>query len=407
MERMRSYLLLLLLAVHLGCLAQADSLITISGVVKDRQTGREMPFASVTAGKVGTVTNEDGAFTLKVRRGTKHVVVSSVGYRSQRVAVAADEITVRMVPSAVLLSEVIIRADDPEAVLRAAIAKIPDNYSKEAERFGGFYRETVQKRRRFIDVAEAVIDMYKTDYSRLYISRDGVKIAKGRHLMTSKAADTLGVKIKGGPVLPIMLDIVKNKDFLFSDESLDDYIIGMSAPEKADDRLQYVVTLTPKQGRDYALFFGRVFVDQERLSITRVELSLDVSDRDKATRFMLVKKPAGLRFRPRELTLEVNYKTQDNVTRIQYIRNVFRFNCDWKRRLFHSPYSVVSEMVVTDRGEGLAQPIPRKEKFSQWEALYDKIEYFEDPDFWGNYNIIEPTESLEKAVRKLRKMRKG
>ena len=233
MERMRSYLLLLLLAVHLSCWAQADSLITISGVVKDRQTGREMPFASVTAGKVGTVTNEDGAFTLKVRRGTKHVVVSSVGYRSQRVAVAADEITVRMVPSAVLLSEVIIRADDPEAVLRAAIAKIPDNYSKEAERFGGFYRETVQKRRRFIDVAEAVIDMYKTDYSRLYISRDGVKIAKGRHLMTSKAADTLGVKIKGGPVLPIMLDIVKNKDFLFSDESLDDYIIGMSAPEKA------------------------------------------------------------------------------------------------------------------------------------------------------------------------------
>lgn len=31
------------------------------------------------------------------------------------------------------------------------------------------------------------------------------------------------------------------------------------------------------------------------------------------------------------------------------------------------------------------------------------VDNFSDADFWNDYNIIEPTESLEKAVLKLRK----
>jgi hypothetical protein len=31
------------------------------------------------------------------------------------------------------------------------------------------------------------------------------------------------------------------------------------------------------------------------------------------------------------------------------------------------------------------------------------VEYFEDPDFWADYNIIEPTESLQDAIGKLKK----
>lgn len=400
----RLLITLVLFACGLCVMAQSDSLITITGVVKDQSTGHVMPYTSVTAGKVGTVTNDDGAFTLKVRRGTEEIVFSSVGYRTQRVKVQPNVGTVRLAPSAVRLNEIIVRADDPEAVLRAAIRKIPTNYAKTGELFDGFYRETVQKRKKFIDVAEAVAQMYKTDYGRQYVGRDGVSIVKGRRLVSAKLADTLGVKVKGGPVLPVMLDIVKNNEFLFSDEALEDYDIGMDIPEMADQRLQYVVTLTPRAGRDYALFYGRVLIDQERLSVTRVELNLDVSDQEKATRYMLVQKPTGLRFRPRELSLQVNYKTENDVTRIYYVRNVFRFNCDWKRRLFHSPYTVTSEMVVTDRMDGEAQPMPRKRMFRNWDSLFDRAEYFDDPDFWGDYNIIEPSESLEKAVRKLKRM---
>lgn len=80
-----------------------------------------------------------------------------------------------------------------------------------------------------------------------------------------------------------------------------------------------------------------------------------------------------------------------------------RFRCDWRRRLFATSYAVVSEMVVTDIKPS-ADAIPVREAFGTEQALSDDATLFFDKDFWGNYNIIKPEESLEKAVGKLKKM---
>ena len=60
-------------------------------------------------------------------------------------------------------------------------------------------------------------------------------------------------------------------------------------------------------------------------------------------------------------------------------------------------------MVVTESKEESVSNIPRKESFNKNESLSDKVMNFYDDDFWGVYNIIEPTESLESAVNKLKK----
>jgi hypothetical protein len=41
--------------------------------------------------------------------------------------------------------------------------------------------------------------------------------------------------------------------------------------------------------------------------------------------------------------------------------------------------------------------------FSKGESLSDKVLNFYDEDFWGDYNIIEPDESLEYGVNRLKK----
>ena len=76
-----------------------------------------------------------------------------------------------------------------------------------------------------------------------------------------------------------------------------------------------------------------------------------------------------------------------------------------RRRLFSTSYAVVSEMVVTDI-EPSTTDIPIREAFGKDQILSDDASLFFDKDFWGNYNIIKPVESLEKAVGKLRKMQK-
>ena len=66
-------------------------------------------------------------------------------------------------------------------------------------------------------------------------------------------------------------------------------------------------------------------------------------------------------------------------------------------------YTVYSEMVVTDRQEDNFTAISNKTAFKEKQVFYDLVDEYWNEDFWKEYNIIEPTESLEHAVNKLKK----
>ena len=301
-----------------------------------------------------------------------------------------------------MLNEVVVSGRNPRELVEEAIRKIPANYSTVADRLTGFYRETSRKRRRYINIAEAIIDLHKTPYTQ-DAGHDRVRILKGRRLLSPKASDTLAVKLLGGPNASIYLDVVKNPDLLLSPEVLPCYDFHFEEPTSIDQRPQYVVSFTPNRKLPYALYYGKFYIDKERLSFTRAEFFLDTSDRYKATQAILHSKPFGLRFKPVEVAYQVNYTDHDGKTYLSYVRNELRFKCDWRRRLFSTSYAVVSEMVVTDIKPSTTD-IPIREAFGKDQILSDDASLFFDKGFWGNYNIIKPEESLEKAVGKLRKI---
>lgn len=397
---MKRLWLILMLLVPMVVLAQQT---TVGGTVIDEKTGRPLPQVSVSVDRISVVTNDDGAFILKLAGAPKSITVSHLGYKTKRVALEAgktEALKIRLQPTAIQLREVVVRTGNPREVVEIAIKKIPENYSKKPELLKAFYRETAMKRKHFIYVAEGVEDMYKTSYTR-GIGRDRVAIVKGRRLLSQKQGDTLGLKVMGGPVLPVQLDVVKNSELLLNEEELDAYGFKWGVPEYINDRLQLVVLIEPKYPKDWALYHGKLYIDDERLAFTRIELNLDMSDKDKATRTMLVKKPIGVRFKPRELSCVVDYRYIDGVTRISYLRNTFKFNCDWKKRLFSTSFTATCEMAVTDSESEDVKPIVSRNSFDSHDSYYDKVEFFMDPEYWSNYNIIEPSESLDKAIRKL------
>ena len=385
----------------------------VSGTVRSAQTGELMAQVSVQAVTAHTdalgetvVTNDDGAFMLKSEREITAVVVSSVGYHTQRVSVGRETLDIRLQPATVHLREVTVWTGNPRELVALALERIADNYSADGEMAACFYRETAMKRQHYIYVAEGVVDMFKSSYRQPSVRRDRVAIRKGRRLMSAKRGDTLTVKVTGGPVQPVLLDIVKNRDLLLTPEELENYDYEMLAPQTIDDRQQFVVGIEPRSSAalPYALYHGRLYIDHETLAITRAELELDMDNREKATRVMLVHKPAGLRFKPRELSLLVDYRMgADGRCRLSYVRTRFRFNCDWKRRLLATSFTATCEMVVTDRSatDDGERPITGRQSFDSRDAFYDKVEFFRDPDFWRDYNIIEPTESLDRAIDRL------
>ena len=385
--------------------------VVLSGYVSNGKSGSKIALARVAVPHtdLSVVTNDDGFFTLKVDTLPRVLWVSRLGFQTREVNLTERDATslhIIMQPVAEVLPEVVVRTMDPGELLRQAIKKIPSNYGKAPELYHCFYRETAMKQQRFIYVAEGVVDMYKTAYDEGN-AHDRVAIVKGRRLLSPRRGDTLGIKVMGGPVQPIQLDIAKNTVFLLNEDVLACYSFTMEGTAYINDRPQYVLRLVPETSLSpVALYRGLLYIDQERLAFTRAELSLDMSNREKATRYMLVRKPVGVRFKPKELSCLIDYRTENGTTYLSYIRNTFRFDCDWKRKLFSTTFTASCEMVVTDRSQNRAHPLSGRVSFDSRDRFFDRVQYFEDPSFWEDYNIIEPTETLDKAIDKLLKQAK-
>lgn len=400
---------LTLLCLLACCLAfgQTDELrFVVRGSVVDAANSRPLSYVSVSipGTNYATVTNQDGTFVIKSDTEPQFVNFSLLGYKVATVPADLERnMRVALTRGAFTLDPATVLTGDPLEILKDAIYKIDENCPSEAELFDCFYRETAQKRQRFIYISEAVTKMYKTSF-KPSIGVDRTSVVKSRLLTSPRKSDTLAVKVMGGPTQAVELDLVKNRILILSEPEFRNYRFEMLDPVMIDDRRQIVIGVEPSRILDYALHRGRIYLDQETLAFTRIELSLDMSDLDKATRVMLVRKPADIRFKPKEMTLLLNYKREGGKSRLSYVRTVFRFDCDARKRLWHTEFTAVAEMVVTNRYNGEAVvPITRAESFRFSDVLADKTKMYADPDFWKDYNIIEPTESLEHAIDRLRK----
>ena len=140
----------------------------ISGKVTDLN-GQPLAHVSVMVEgtEVQTVTNEDGQFTLKMHEQPHRLRLSHIGYKTRHIALeqgATEQLRIRMQSNTIELSEVLVSVNDPLSILKAAMARIEKNYPNEPELMRCFYRETARRGSRFISVAEAVTEMYKSDY---------------------------------------------------------------------------------------------------------------------------------------------------------------------------------------------------------------------------------------------------
>lgn len=385
--------------------AQTDSVrlgFSVHGTVVDAQTGRplEAVHVSVAGRHHATVTNADGVFVLKSDREIPEIVCSHIGYKTLRQK-AGEGMKIGLRREDLTLAEASIISGNPLEIVLAALRKRADTYCPEPELLESFYRETLKKGSRYTYVAEAVARLYKSSFDGT-VYRDAAALEKSRVLVSQRKSDTLSVITLGGPTLAIRNDILKDNNYLFNEDDMALYHYSMEAPTYIGDRLQFVIRMTPVLEADYALFHCLLYIDRELLTFTRIEASLDMGDKAKATRAILVRKPMGLRFFPEETTMVLNYHLQDGKSRLEYFRSTIRFACDWRKRLFKTHYTAVNELVVTDVCPE-ATPISRKERFNPKDCLAEKALEFRDPDFWKDYNIIEPTESLEHAIGRIRR----
>ena len=379
-----------------------------SGQVFDAESSRTLPFATIEAigSNIATVTNIDGEFIIKIARDVvvSGLKVSYIGFNNKTVALNQFKgkrlHTIRLDRSTVQLKEIVIRPHDAMELIVDVLANVKKNYSVDPMMMRGFYRETILRGRNYVSISEAVIDIFKGAYGNDF-QMDQVKLFKGRKSADVEKMDTVLFKVQGGPNTTMLLDVVKNPYILLSAEYYDIYDFELSNVVNIDNRLHYVVSFKQKRYVEDPYYHGKLYIDMDKLAISEAEFELNIENKEEAARLFIQRKPIGMSIIPERAAYRAKYTIEENRWYFSYARAEVKFKVSWKKKLFNTTYSTMSEVAITDRTYEGIEKFAAKERFKRKDVMGEKVFIFFDQGFWEGYNVIEPDQSIESAIRRL------
>lgn len=389
--------------------AAEQDLISLKGKIIDAETGSPLVFASVavTESNVGIITNIDGEFTLKISPELlpNNLVISYLGYKNATIPISSlrdngykNVISLETAP--IPIKEIIVRPIDPDEIVQKAITRIGKNYESVPNLMTAFYRETIRKNRTYVSIGEAVVEIFKAPYNN-DLRFDGARIYKGRKNTDVERMDTVLFKLQGGTTSVLQLDIAKNTEAILTIDAMKYYDYSLTGVIEIDGKPHYVIDFVQKPSVDQPLFMGSLFIEMESSAITEAEFGFNLSDKDAATSIFIKKKPFGMEVTPEVATYRTKYREQNGKWYFYYSRAEVKFKVNWKRKLFNTFYTTMSEIAVTDRTDQEVIKFAGKEKVRYTDIFSEKVSAFADPEFWGDYNVIEPDQSIESAIRRL------
>lgn len=389
--------------------AQTD-FTEFSGKVIDGKSKRTLEAVSLNINEtnISTITNSEGEFTLKVSNTylDSKLVVNLLGYNTR--VIPLSELSkkgnkIKLYEAVTELSAVSVSAfKDAEKLVRKVFKERNNNVQNESVYMTAFYRETIKRRSRNVSLTEAVVNILKQPHTSS--QRDAIKLGKARKSTDYKRLDTVSVKLQGGPFSTIYLDIMKYPEYIFTDETISSYMFSFDHPSTVNNRNVYVVSFSPRNSGFNLNYNGKLYIDTQSLALVSAEYALDVSNKTKTKNLLVKKKPRDVVVYPLEANYKVDYKAKNGKWYYSYSNLSLKFKVNKKREIFNKVYTLSSEMAVTDWEINTSEKkIRNKDRLRPTVIITDAISGFSDPNFWGQYNLIEPDKSIETAIEKIRK----
>lgn len=388
--------------------ASADDFTEYKGIVLDKQTNKPLAFASIFINGSGstTVTNSDGEFSVKLPVGSNDIVltVKYIGYKNFSFRISelqAQKGKILLEPVNVELPEVSVISKDADALIEAMLEKKGVNYADKDMSLTAFYRESIRKNKTYVSLAEAVIDITKPSYSSY--RNDVVKLYKSRKQTDYNRLDTLVFKLMGGPFNSLYLDIMKYTDLFFTENLAENYVFSFDRSTRQDDRLIYVIDFWQNKNNPDPLYYGKLYIDAESLALKSAVFNLNLEKKEDAARMFIVKKPLNAKITPITASYRMDYFEKDGKWYYGYSRIELGLRINWKKKLFNTTYYSTIEMATTDIIPVSATSSANKARLRPNVIISDEASGFADPDFWGEFNVIEPEKSIETAIKKIQK----
>lgn len=388
---------------------QADSTYLLKGRVIGSDTRQPLANASIMAenANVSSVTNQDGYFSIRVPASSRNaqITIRHLGYQNKMIPVItlinSANNHIEMTPLPIELNELLVVSGDGRELVREALQRVTQNYPTTPNMMVSFYRESVKKGSNYISLVEAVLDIFKASYQSY--SNDQARIYIGRKATDISARDTVLLKYQGGISDALLLDVAKNPEVVFGPDG-SEYNFHIEGLVNINNKPHYIISFKPHDGIKDILFRGTIYLDTSSLAFARIVFNMNVESRKDAADIFIRRKPSKMRVEVSNASYIVDYTENEGKWFFNYSSAEVSFRVRWTNRffgLFATNYTISSEMAITDRYDDHIVKFPRKDRIRSTDVIAEKVEYFTDPNFWGAYNVIEPDQEINDAIKRL------
>ncbi|MDO5524363.1 MAG: carboxypeptidase-like regulatory domain-containing protein, partial [Bacteroidia bacterium] len=259
-------LLLLLINCNLPIYSQHT---VLRGNVTD-ENNEPFPHVNIflSTSKTGTVTNNNGAFSLTFNGKEDVLNASFIGYETHTVKVnnKTGFVKIQLKPSPLQLNEVVVTNLSAPALLKKAIEKIPENYLQEPFLSKAYYRAKLSEKDTLRYLEETffnIVKSYQPGFSDEYF------LVKNRNFRL--ATDHQALRQIGN------FDMVKSASRLFNSQFFRNYTVKFLPSTTFDNRMVYALSYARKNKE--AGSFGSIYIDVEDMAFVRFDLHFESGDK--------------------------------------------------------------------------------------------------------------------------------
>lgn len=378
--------------------------ITIRGVIVSSENNKPLPMVNIALkGKaIGTTSNHEGEYKFLIPRKytREYIYFSSVGYQSQNFPLPLGDtiLNLSLNPLTINLEEIKVSYLKAADIITRVKENIQKNYATTPQLLTAFFRESIKQDGKFIEVSEAVIDIYKGAY---FVSEDmeKVRFVKGRKSVSEPNTTMARLKLAGGPSLFASMDVAKHRNFISTDMD-PAYFYHYLGKTIEYDRVVYRVGFRPvSEHQDLIYYKGELHIDSESFAILSADFEMTRKTLRLSDRYLIKKNAKKITSTPVFTQYHVDYRPNGDIWLLNSVRGEVKIKMlDKRHKKKRSLYHIKAELLITNATNGKGQRIRYAESFKPNYILADKITNY-DEDFWKDYNVINPERNLKDVFK--------
>ena len=382
------------------------------GEILDSRSGEPLAGASIAIysnGKIlGLVANKEGKF-LVTSGPWDSIRASMIGYHSKTIFTdqSPGELKIQLELAPAELGEVVVKRPSALTIIHKTIAALPSFQPDSNFENKGFYREIIKDGENYFSVAEALF------LAQYFPGRESYKL---KLLQGRSKEDVTYTRLfedfhpGGGPQSVAgksfaveQPDFLKEKTIKFFNYKIDSLV-------QFDERWLYSISFDQKPGVKEALEKGRLLIDADTYAVISYQAEnsplgtayiKDLTGTDKVFAEIL-----NIDFKKKGWKRRIDFMPVNNKWIMSYAETEYRIGYKQPKKNIDLDLSIKIELLFSELDIPVFKEISKDEEWKRKDIVANLPTAF-DSAYWGNNNIISPTEEVKNIIKKISKNENG